>query len=32
MRRYLSLLSAEDIRTLIRIQNTLIDAIDSGLV
>ncbi len=33
MRRYLSLLSDEaDIRTMIRIQNTLIDAIDSGLV
>ena len=32
MRRYLSLLSVEDIQTMIRIQNTLIDGIDSGLV
>ena len=32
MRRYLSLLSIEDIESMIRIQNTLIDAIDSGLV
>jgi DNA-binding MarR family transcriptional regulator len=32
MGRYMSLLSAEDIRHMIRIQNTLIDAIDTGLV
>jgi DNA-binding MarR family transcriptional regulator len=32
MRRYLSLLSIEDIQSMIRIQNTLIDAIDTGLV
>ena len=32
MGRYMSLLTVEDIRHMIRIQNTLIDAIDSGLV
>ena len=32
MKRYMDLLTAEDIRHMIRIQNTLIDAIDSGLV
>jgi DNA-binding MarR family transcriptional regulator len=32
MRRYLSILAPEDIQSMIRIQNVLIDAIDAGLV
>ena len=32
MRRYLELLSEDDVRTMIRVHHTLIDAIDSGLV
>ncbi len=32
MRRYLGLLSVEDVRAMIRIQQTLIHAIDNGLV
>lgn len=32
LRRYMELISEDDIRTLLRIQNTLIDAIESGRV
>lgn len=32
LRRYMELISEDDVRTLLRIQNTLIDAIESGRV